>query len=91
MPMAARTVTDDPLLSAVCRAYDEIAAERDVPQDAILTASAVRAVERHGVTEAQLAELGATPDRVLASIQRRGSPPGCAAFVTYLQSLPPPH
>jgi len=75
----------DPLVLKVCAAYEEVA-EEGVASDVLLQTVAVRAVSSHGVTEAQLAELGARPEQLLASIRSRGEPPTCAGFVAELEA-----
>ena len=69
----------DPLLLEVCAAHDEVV-EQGVPPDRVLQATALRAITHHGATEAQLAELGARPAELLASIRERGSPLECDAM-----------
>jgi len=75
----------DPLLEKVCAAYDEMVAE-GVDPDVLLQSVAVRAVTRHGVSEEELAELGARPAQLLESIRSRGNPEVCAGFVTALEA-----
>ena len=82
----ASDVTEaDPLLLAVCRAHDEVVAE-GVPQERLLQFAALRSMERHGVTEAQMSALGATPQDLLASILARGAPPACAELIATLKA-----
>jgi hypothetical protein len=75
----------DPLLLAVCRAHDEVVAE-GVPPERLLQFAALRSMERHGVTEAQMSTLGATPQALLASILARGAPPACAQLIATLKA-----
>lgn len=70
---------------AICRAYDEVVAE-GTASDVILQTAALRAVEKHGVTEAELSAYGATPTALLKSIQDRGDPPACAPLVEALKA-----
>lgn len=82
----ASDVTEaDPLLLAVCRAHDEVVAE-GVPPERLLQFAALRSMERHGVTEAQMSALGATPQALLASILARGAPPACAELIATLKA-----
>lgn len=74
----------DPLLAKVCAAYDEVEAE-GVDEGVVLQTTALRAVRDHGVTEGQLAELGAHPADVLESIRERRSPSACDGFVEALE------
>jgi hypothetical protein len=71
----------DPIVVTVCAAFDEVVAEghADMP----LSRAAVRATEK-GLTEDQLAELGAMPAELAASIRKRGNPPQCAAMLAFL-------
>lgn len=82
----ASDVTEaDPLLLAVCRAHDGVVAE-GVPPERLLQFAALRSMERHGVTEAQMSALGATPQELLASILARGAPPECADLIATLKA-----
>lgn len=78
--------SNDPKLLAICRAYDEVVAA-GTAKDIILQSAAVTAVQKHGVTEAELSTYGASPAALLKSIQDRGDPPECAAFVTALKAM----
>ena len=71
----------DPVVLTVCAAFDEVVAEghADMP----LSRAAVRATEK-GLGEDQLAELGAMPAELAASIRKRGNPPQCAAMLAFL-------
>lgn len=71
----------DPVVLTVCAAFDEVVAEghADMP----LSRAAVRATEK-GLTEDQLATLGAMPAELAASIRKRGNPPQCAAMLAFL-------
>jgi hypothetical protein len=51
----------DPVLLAICQAHDEVAGE-GVPPERLLQFTALRSMECHGVTEAQMSAFGATPD-----------------------------
>lgn len=79
------TPGEDPLLRSVCTAFDEVQAEG---VDRPLMHAAVRAVDNHGVTEAELAELGGTPDKLLSSIKARGNPKVCTGMVAALKAMP---
>jgi hypothetical protein len=83
--LASDVAKGDPLLLAICRAHDEVAAEGVAPE-ILLQSTAVRSMERHGVTEAQMSELGATPAALLASIRSRGAPPACAGLIAALEA-----
>jgi hypothetical protein len=74
----------DVVLSKVCRAFDATVAEGKGDQQ-LLARAAMKATEQ-GVSEAQLAELGALPPALLASIRARGNPPECVALVGYLEA-----
>lgn len=83
-PKPSEPPAGDPVLLSVCAAWDEVAAEGG---ENPLMRAAVRAVETKGVTEAQLATLGARPQELLTSIRARGNPPACAAMVTALEAM----
>lgn len=87
-PITAEPTKADPILLKVCQAFDEVSAEGKAEQANMRMASAAVRATKLGVTEAQLGELGAQPQQLLASIRKRGNPPECAAFVAYLEALP---
>lgn len=82
---APAKTAEDPLLVSVCRAHDEVAAE-GVEPGVLLQSTALRAMERHGVTEARMNELGASPAALLASIRSRGAPAACTKLVIALEA-----
>lgn len=76
----------DPILSKVCKAFDDVTAEHK-GDSMLLSRTAVRATEL-GVSEAQLEALGSGPSQLLASVRSRGNPPECAPLVAHLAALP---
>ena len=71
---------------SICRAYDEVVAE-GTAKDLVLQTTALRATQKHGLTEAQLAKFGARPADLLASLRKAGPPPQCAGLVSALDAM----
>jgi hypothetical protein len=81
----ANAPTADPLLTKVCAAYDAEVVANPSP-DMLLARTAARAVDAHGVTEAELATIGGRPSDVLRYIESHGRPAACDGFVGALKT-----